>query len=124
MVKQEKSKTAPAAAAAPQRARPAPAGGNPENAKRLVAIETNKLMIAALRDVHELVSGKIKEARDQIEQLKKEREGGKSFASYRKLSALRNVRTELSKLSASLREQMTAKAGAQKAAASQAQGGQ
>jgi hypothetical protein len=123
MAKQEKSKSAPAAAAAPQRAKQAPAGGNPENAKRLVAIETNRLMIAALRDVHELVSGKIKEARDQIEQLKKEREGGKSFASYRKLNALRNVRTELSKLSDSLREQMTAKAGAQKAAASQAQGG-
>ena len=84
-------------------------------------METNKLMIAALRDVHELVSSKIKDARDQIEQLKKEREGGKSFASYRQLNALRNVRAELLKLSGSLREQMTVKAGTRKAAASHTQ---
>jgi hypothetical protein len=120
MTKQEKGKTA--RAAVPQRGgNPVPAGGNPENAKRLVAMETNRLMIAALRDVHGLVSGKIKETGDQIEALKKEREATKTFATYRQLNALRNVRTELSKLSGSLREQMSVKAGAQKAAASQAQ---
>lgn len=79
----------------------------PKDAARLVEIQTNKLLRLALRDVSEVVKSKIDAADAEIRKLKTQRGSAKSFSSYREINALRNLKGELSKLSGSLKMQLS-----------------
>jgi hypothetical protein len=99
-----KSAPAPRAVKKPASAAASPQGS--EQSEKLVQIHANKLLLLALREVGVLLQDKVMDADRDIEELKKQREANKTFASYRDINALRKLNVELAKLAAQVRAQV------------------